>query len=327
MRQSFEVVKRNYIYYFYIQINISMSHIKIQPEYLKPGDEVAIISPSYFIDEKIVKTAVTFLEDWGLNVRVGKNALKQAGPFAGSDYDRLSDLQEMTNDGAIKAVFCSRGGYGVSRIISKVDFSALKVNPKWYIGFSDITVLHMWLSEVCGMISIHGEMPLNFSNGNRSGNTFVSLYRSLFGVLQPYEWEGTFIKPARVSGEVTGGNLSLVYSLLGTKAEPSTKGKILFIEEVGEYYYHIDRMMTSLKLAGKLEGLAAIIVGGMNEITEAKIPWGISVENTLINIMSDYDYPLLFNFPAGHVDDNRAFYIGKQAEIEVKGNKATLSFI
>lgn len=304
-----------------------MSARKIQPGYLKPGDEVGIVSPSFCIDENLLVDAVALLEKWGLRVRVGKNALKQKGPFAGSDQERLSDLQEMTNDIDIKAVIASRGGYGVSKIISRIDFSALMKNPKWYAGFSDITVLHMWLNEVCGVMSIHCEMPLNFNNPERTSDTFISLKRALFGNLDSTEWEGTFIRAGDIKGEVTGGNLSLVYSLSGTIAEPSTEGKILFIEEVGEYYYHIDRMLTSLKMAGKLDGLSALLVGGMNKIEEAKVPWGRSIEETIYDIVSEYAYPVYFNFPAGHVSDNRAFYIGRQARIDVKDKKAVLKYL
>jgi len=304
-----------------------MSVKKIQPEFLKPGDEVAIISPSFSIDEEKVIDAVAFLGKWDLKVRMGKNVLRRDGPFAGNDDERLYDLQEMTNDPGIKAVFCSRGGYGVSKIISKVDFKPLKKTPKWYVGFSDITVLQMWLNELCRLISVHGEMPLNFGNPDKSKETFVSLHQALFGNIQPYEWQGTSFRAGNAAGEMTGGNLSLIYSLTGTPAEPSTKGKILFIEDVGEHYYHIDRMLTSLKLAGKLEGLSALIVGGMDKIEDGKIPWGKSVEDTLIDIVSEYTYPVFFNFPAGHIADNRAFYVGKEARIEVSGNKATLTFI
>jgi muramoyltetrapeptide carboxypeptidase len=300
---------------------------KIQPPFLKPGDEVAIVSPSFCIEENILNEAVTFLEKWGLNVRIGRYAAKKKGPFAGSDEERLHDLQEVTDDQAVKAVICSRGGYGLSKIIDKVNFSELTNSPKWYTGFSDITVLHIWLNEVCGLMSIHGEMPLNFNNAEKTSGTFISLKNALFGDLKDHEWIGNFYKPADVNGELTGGNLSLLYSLLGTRAEPVTKGKILYIEEVGEYFYHIDRMLTSIKLSGKLEGLSALVVGGMHKIEDGKLPWGKNIEETILTIVNDYDYPVLFNFPAGHIADNRALYIGRQVRIEVRSDKGTMLFV
>jgi muramoyltetrapeptide carboxypeptidase len=304
-----------------------MSLTKIQPPFLKRGDEVAIVSPSWAIDENKITAAVLFLEDWGLKVRLGKNVLKQSGPFAGTDNERLYDLQKMTDDPDIKAIFCSRGGYGTLRIISRMKFSALKKTPKWYIGFSDITVLHLWLNEVCGIVSVHGDMPLNYSDKDKSEETFKTLHNALFGGYLPLSWEGTFIRPGEISGEVTGGNLSLIYSLIGTKAEPKTRGKILFIEEVGEYYYHLDRMMTSLKLAGKLKGLSALVVGGTAKMENTRIPWDRSAEMTIAESVSDYKYPVFFDFPAGHINDNRAFYIGRSATIIPDGKKAVLKFI
>lgn len=303
-----------------------MSSNKIIPEYLKPGDEVAIISPSFCINETLISQAVVFLQNWGFRVRVGRNAMKSNGPFAGTDEERLSDLQEMTDDPAVKAVFCSRGGYGILRIIDKVDFSRLQKNPKWYIGFSDITVLHMWLNEIYGMASIHADMPLHFNDAEKTENTFVTLREALEGSLKKTEWEGSFFRAQNATGELTGGNLSLLFSLMGTRAEPETNGEILFIEEVGEYFYHIDRMLTSLKLAGKLEGLSALIVGGMNEIGDSKIPWGKSIEETILHIVGEYDYPVLFNFPAGHIADNRAIYIGRMAGLNINREKASLNF-
>lgn len=300
---------------------------KFRPPFLRSGDEVAIISPAFAIDENRVQEAVTLLENWGLRVSVGKNAFNKNGPFAGHDDERLSDIQEVIDKINIKAVFCSRGGYGMLRIIDRIDFSPLKKHPKWFVGFSDITVLHMWLSEKCNLISVHGEMPLNYTRSGKSAATLESLHNSLFGEWLPVLWEGKMLRPAQAEGEMTGGNLSLLYSLIGTPAEPKTNGKILFIEEVGEQYYHLDRMLTSLKLAGKLKGLAALVAGGFSKMEETVIPWGKTAESIISDIVSDYSYPVFFNFPAGHIPDNRSFYIGARAKIEILSQKAALTFV
>jgi muramoyltetrapeptide carboxypeptidase len=304
-----------------------MSHPKIIPPYLKRGDEVAIISPSFCIDTEILSSAVSFLGKWGLKARIGNYASGQHGPFSGTDEQRLSDIQGVINDTSVRAVLCARGGYGLSRIIDRIDFSPLIKNPKWFAGFSDITVLHIWLSEVCGIMSLHGEMPLNYNDPEKSRATFSTLKNALFGTPRPISWKGEFFRAKNVSGEITGGNLSLLWGLTGTRAEVRTDRKILFLEDVGEYYYHIDRMLTSLRLAGKLNNLAALVIGGMNKMNEIRIPWGRTIEETVYDIVKDYDYPVLFGFPAGHVPDNRAFYIGRTATIKIEGKKAELSFI
>lgn len=303
-----------------------MSRQKISPPFLAEGDEVALISPSWAIDEDKIQSAVVLLESWGLKVHIGENVLRKSGPFAGTDEERLSDLQSVTDERRVKAVFCSRGGYGMLRIIDRVDFTALKRAPKWFVGFSDITVLHLWLSEVCKVVSVHGEMPLHFSGCDRTEATFSSLHDSLFGEYKPVRWEGHVINPGEARGEVIGGNISLISSLMGTKAEPVTRGRILFIEDVGEYYHHLDRMMTSLRLGGKLRGLAALLVGGLTDMIDTKVPWAGDVEQIISDAVTGYDYPVFHGFPAGHINDNRAFYIGKTATVRQEGSESVLIY-
>ncbi|HOB83520.1 MAG TPA: LD-carboxypeptidase [Bacteroidales bacterium] len=304
-----------------------MSGDKIQPPFLRSGDEVAIISPAWAIDEEKINDGINVLEDWGLRVHVGRNALKKDGPYAGTDSQRISDIQEVTDNRNIKAVICSRGGYGMLRIIDRIDFSVLKRHPKWFVGFSDITILLTWLSEKENIISIHGEMPLNYRRKETSPGTIESLHGALFGHPEPVRWKGEFHRPADVTGEVTGGNLSLLYSLIGSVAEPTTRGRIFFIEDTGEYYYHLDRMMLSLKLAGKLRGLAALITGGFTKMAETKIPWERSSEQIISEAVAGYKYPVLTGFPAGHIDDNRAFYIGRRAKIEIRKDEASFFYV
>ncbi len=299
----------------------------IIPPYLKEGDHVEIVSPSGVIDRDIVLKAAKKLEASGLVVTIGKNAFKNNGCFAGTDLERLSDLQEATSDPDIKAVFCSRGGYGVSRIIDRVDFSPLKENPKWYIGFSDITVLHLWLSKMCGMVSLHGEMPLNYFNPKKSVNCYDTMINALFGKPEAITWKCNREANIDVTGPVTGGNLSLIYSLIGTPAEPDTDGSILFIEDVGEFYYHLDRMLTSMRLSGCLSNLRALVVGGMERITEGSMPYSSSIEEIILDIVGQYNYPVLFNFPAGHISDNRAIYIGREARLLQERKEASLMYI
>ena len=304
-----------------------MSAGKIQPPFLRSGDEVAIISPAYTIDEDKITDAVTILEGWGLKVHLGKNALKHDGPFAGTENERIQDIQAMTNSPDIKAVFCSRGGYGLLKIIDKIDFSALKRHPKWYIGYSDITILLVWLSERENLISVHAEMPLNYKNRETTPETLGSLHAALFGYLKPVKWSGEFFRPGSAIGEVTGGNLSLIYSLTGTPGDPETRRRILFIEDTDEYYYHLDRMLTSFNLTGKLRGLSALVSGGFTEMKDTKIPLGKSAEQIISAVTAGYNYPVFTGFPAGHLNDNRAIYIGRRAKIEMYGDEAIFSYI
>ncbi len=298
----------------------------IIPPYLKKGDRIEIITPASPIDEDVVHKAVVRLEDSGFRVTTGENAFASCGPFAGTEAERLADIQKATDDPDVKAVLCSRGGYGMTRIVDRIDFTAMKKNPKWYVGYSDITSLHLWLNTVCGIASLHAEMPLNYSSPDCLPESYDTLIKALTGNPEPVSWITQGEASFEVKGRVIGGNISLIYSLHGTPAQPDTDGAILFIEEIGEKFYHLDRMLVGMRMAGLLKNLSALVVGGMEQITEGEHVFNQTVEEVVMNVVGSYGYPVLFNFPAGHINDNRAIYLGCAARLRQSGREALLTW-
>ena len=297
------------------------------PPYLREGDKISVISPASHIDGKLVMHAEKLLRTSGFDVVLGEHVFSANGPFAGSDDERLQDLQQATDDPSVKAVLCSRGGYGISRIVDRVDYSALKKHPKWYVGYSDITSLHLWLNKVCGIASLHAEMPINYSNPEYSPLCYDTMIRALKGEQDQIVWKSLREASFTAEGIVLGGNISLICSLDGTPGQPDTEGAILFIEEIGEHFYHLDRMLTSMRMAGVLSNLSALLVGGMEKITEGEHVFNQSVEEVVMNVVGRYGYPVLFGFPAGHIPVNRAFYLGRNAILTQNGSEASLSYL
>jgi len=303
-----------------------MKETPIIPPYLTPGDRVAVVSPSGVVDPEAVKSAVKIIESWGLKVTTGASCLAVDGPFAGTDAQRIMDLQQALDDDSVKAVLCSRGGYGMSRIIDKMDFSAFAASPKWIVGYSDITVLNMWVGTLFGVATIHGEMLLNYHNSNKTGRTISTVRDLLFGKQPVYSWDGVAVHSKTAAGILTGGNLAMLYSLAGTIAMPETDGKILFIEDTGEYYYAVDRMMQSLRLGGMLNNLAALLVGDFGDMQDQRIPFGRSIEEIITEVAGGFGYPICFGFPSGHSNDNPALYLGREAVITADGTSLRLKY-
>jgi muramoyltetrapeptide carboxypeptidase len=290
------------------------------PAYLKKGDKIGVIAPARKISKAELEYAVGLFNSWGLEVVFGKNLFNEEHQFSGSDEERASDLQEMLNDHSINAVISARGGYGTIRIIDKIDWTAFRKQPKWIIGYSDITVLHSHIHN-CGIETLHATMPVNFSKNSEATET---LRKALFGEKLSYEVESHPLnRKGNAEGQLVGGNLSLLYALTGSISDIDTTDKILFIEDLDEYLYHVDRMMMNLKRSGKLSGLAGLIVGGMTDMKDNSIPFGKTAEEIIMDAVKEYDYPVCFNFPAGHVDRNLALIMGKELGLEVE-NKAPL---
>ena len=282
-----------------------------QPAYLKKGDKIAIVSPAKKLPKRI-DPAVELFKQWGLEVIIGESVYADYHQFAGDDLLRARDIQCFLDDPSIKAIIAARGGYGTIRIIDEFDFTAFIENPKWIVGFSDITIMLSHLFNVLNTQSIHGQMPYTFDDA--TPESLESLRKALFGEPLYYEYTSTFKnRPGVAEGLLIGGNLTLLAMVQGSLSEMDFTDKILFLEDVGESEASIDRMMRMLKRSGKLADLKGLIVGAFNEIEEEKIPFGQSPEEVIWEVVKDYDYPVCFNFPTGHIADNKAMVLGKTA--------------
>ena len=296
------------------------------PSYLKRGDKIAIVAPARKIINSEINYAVKTFENWGLEVVLGNNLFKSYNQFAGTDEERMSDFQQMLDDPTVKAIIAARGGYGSVRIIDKLDFSKFIKNPKWIIGFSDITVFHSHLHTNFGIETLHALMPINFIDDEKSNISAESLRKALFGENISYSLNNSkYNRKGSAKGILCGGNLSMLYSLTGSQSEINTEGKILFIEDLDEYLYHIDRMMMNLKRSGKLDKLAGLVVGGMNDMNDNKIAFGKTANEIISEHVSEYNYPVCFDFPAGHLKNNYALILGREAKLEV-GEKVGFGF-
>jgi len=296
----------------------------ITPPYLQKGDTVAIVSTARKNIDDNLKPTIDLLEGWGLKVKLGKTIGLDYYQLAGTDEQRTEDFQEQLDNPDIKAIWCVRGGYGTVRIIDKLDFSKFKKAPKWIIGFSDVTVLHSHLNRM-GFESLHAIMPVSVARATDEAKD--SFCKAIFGEHLEYTLTCDALNHfGHAKAELVGGNLSILYSLLGSESAVDCNNKILFIEDLDEYLYHIDRMMMNLKRNGCLSSLKGIIVGGMTKMNDNEIPWGRNAMEIIEETVKGLDVPIIYNFPAGHIQDNRALIFGRQISMEVTAKDSKVIF-
>ncbi|MDB4918412.1 LD-carboxypeptidase [Mucilaginibacter sp.] len=295
------------------------------PSYLKAGDKIAVTCPAKKLPNPMTD-AVKLLQSWGLEVVLGDTVNASYHQFAGDDAFRAKDLQRFIDDDSIKAIIAARGGYGTVRMIDMVDFSRFAKNPKWVVGFSDITLLHCHLLANFNAPGIHGQMPMTIPDA--SARSLDTLRKALFGEEISYQLEPNPLnRKGEGEGLLMGGNLSILLSASGSVSDPDYAGKILFIEDISEYLYSIDRMLRTLKRAGKLQQLKGLIVGGFTDIKDNDIPFGQTVPEIVMDVVKDYNYPVCFDFPAGHVPDNCSLVLGKMLGLSVTHDYATLKYL
>ncbi len=299
----------------------------IVPKPIKTGSKIRIVSPAGKIAEEHVMPAVEWLKNQGYKVELGKHVFDQCFQFAGTDEQRLADLQEAFDDPDCDAILCSRGGYGTVRIIDKLNFTNFLENPKWLIGFSDITILHSCMHNL-NVPTIHGVMPRYFFDAEgKPADDLKTMLKLVTGEVVRYSVAANdFDKPGTANAELIGGNLSILTSLQGTIYDLNTDGKILFLEEIDEFLYHTDRMIHQLKLSGKLDKLAGLILGDFTDMKDNESPFGKTVHQIINDAISDFNYPVCFGFPAGHDKKNLALVFGKKCGFTVSEKGTNLSF-
>ena len=298
--------------------------IKIPP-YLKKGNTIGITCPAGYMAAEKAQKCISTLQSWGFDVMVGKTVgSKSKNYFSGSDEVRQNEMQAMLDDESVHAILCGRGGYGVGRIIDELDFTKFKKKPKWIIGFSDVTILHAHLYTKIKVASLHAPMASAFNEGE---NEFIqSLHKAIIGKKAKYSCAPhPFNKPGTATAELVGGNLSLLTHLIGTPSAINTKNKTLFIEDIGEQIYHIDRMLYQLKRSGMLENLAGLIVGGFTDMEDSERPFGKKVYEIIKEITAAYNYPVCFNFPVSHSKKNYALKIGVPYTLKISKTKTQLT--
>ncbi len=292
------------------------------PPRLQKGDLIALASPARSINREELKTAVDMIKNRGYRVRVDPEVTAVHHQFAGNDYLRAAHFQKLIDNPEVKAIFCTRGGYGSLRIIDKLDFSAFRRRPKWIVGFSDITAIHAALQHMA-VESLHASMPVNFDSS--TDEALQSLFDCLEGKKPEYTApHHAFNRFGQSEGLLVGGNLSILCCLKGSYIFPKTKENILLIEDLDEYLYHIDRMILSLKRAGVFEGLSGLVVGGMTGMNDNQVPYGQTAEEIIREHVAGYDFPVCYGFPSGHIADNRALALGKHVELIVNENGCSL---
>ncbi|GGZ75557.1 S66 peptidase family protein [Algibacter mikhailovii] len=308
---------------------VQTPNILKQPPYLKAGDTVAIVAPSGILKSKQgeINQAKALLKSWGLHPIVGKHVFSQGNHFAGTDDERCEDFQKTLDDPSIKAIWCARGGYGAVRILDKLNWTQFKTNPKWVIGYSDITGIHNQIHNE-GVESLHAMMCVNLTKDLSQIKTTISTFKNtVFGKPLSYTLAGSkYNKEGTATGQLVGGNLSILYSMLGSKSSLNTDGKILFIEDIGEYKYHIDRMLQSLKRAGYFDACQGVIVGDMTNLRKNTTLWGSSIVQLILDALSDYDFPIAFNMPAGHEEENKALILGRKLNLTVTQGETNIVF-